>query len=63
MATTNSHAKPGNGSAFDHIDNLKFRTNEGVGVIADTLIGPMLLGASFDVKGAWRYYVAVGRLF
>jgi hypothetical protein len=34
-----------------------------LGTIADTLIGPMILGVSFDFSGAWRYYVGVGRLF
>jgi NTE family protein len=52
-----------NGSAFDDIDDARFRTNLSLGAIADTLAGPMLLGASLDFRGAWRYYVAVGRLF
>ena len=52
-----------NGSAFDDIDDAKFRTNVSLGVLADTLIGPMLLGGSFDFSGAWRYYIGVGRLF
>jgi hypothetical protein len=34
-----------------------------VGVIADTLVGPVLLGGSFDAGGAWRYYIGIGRLF
>jgi len=52
-----------NGSAFDDIDAAKLRTNVSLGVIGDTLIGPVLLGASFDFHGAWRYYIGVGRLF
>jgi len=32
-------------------------------VLADTLIGPVLLGASFDFHSAWRYYIGIGRLF
>jgi NTE family protein len=52
-----------NGSAFDDLDSADFRTNASVGAIADTLVGPMLLGGSLDFRGAWRYYVAVGRLF
>jgi NTE family protein len=52
-----------NGSAFDDVDSATFRTNLSVGAITDTLAGPMLLGGSLDFRGAWRYYVAVGRLF
>jgi NTE family protein len=52
-----------NGSAFDDIDDAKLRTNVSVGVLGDTLVGPVLLGGSFDFSGAWRYYIAIGRLF
>jgi NTE family protein len=52
-----------NGSAFDDIADATFRTNASVGVVADTILGPMLLGSSFDFSGAWRYYIGIGRLF
>jgi NTE family protein len=52
-----------NGSAFDDIDDATFRTNASVGVVTDTLVGPVLLGSSFDFSGAWRYYIGIGRLF
>jgi NTE family protein len=52
-----------NGSAFDAIDRAKFRTNVSVGILADTLVGPVLLASSFGVEGSWRYYVGIGRLF
>ena len=52
-----------NGSAFADIGTAKLRTNVSVGVMADTLVGPALLAASADFRGAWRYYVGVGRLF
>jgi NTE family protein len=52
-----------NGSAFNDIDDATFRSNLSLGAIADTLAGPLLLGGSLDFRGAWRYYVAVGRLF
>jgi NTE family protein len=52
-----------NGSAFDEIDEAKFRTNVSVGAVGDTLIGPVLLASSFDFNGAWRYYIGIGRLF
>ena len=52
-----------NGSAFDDIDQATFRTNMSVGAVADTILGPVLLGSSFDFDGAWRYYIGIGRLF
>jgi NTE family protein len=52
-----------NGAAFDDADTARFRTNISIGGLADTLVGPMLVGASFDFDGAWRYYLAIGRLF
>jgi NTE family protein len=52
-----------NGSAFDHLDTAKLRSNGSVGAILDTLIGPVLLGGSFSFSGDWRYYIGVGRLF
>jgi NTE family protein len=52
-----------NGSAFDDLDAAQLRTNVTIGALADTLVGPMLVGASFDFSGAWRYYLAIGRLF
>ncbi len=52
-----------NGSAFDDIGTAKLRTNVSVGVIADTLFGPTLVAASADFRGAWRYYIGIGRLF
>ena len=52
-----------NGSAFDDLSNATLRTNVSLGAIADTLVGPMLVGGSIDVRGGWRYYVGVGRLF
>jgi outer membrane protein assembly factor BamA len=51
------------GSAFDSWETAPVHTNLNVGTIADTLVGPTLLGASFDLRGGWRYYVGVGRLF
>jgi NTE family protein len=52
-----------NGAAFDDGDDADIRTNVSVGAIADTLIGPILFGASFDFGGQWRYYIGVGRVF
>ena len=51
------------GSAFNDIDTATWQTNVSTGVLADTIIGPALLAASIDVRGGWRYYIGVGRLF
>ena len=52
-----------NGSAFNAIDSASWQTNASTGVLADTIIGPALLAASLDLRGGWRYYIGVGRLF
>jgi NTE family protein len=51
------------GSAFNDIDSARLKTNVSVGAIADTLVGPVILGGSFALDGAWRYYIGIGRLF
>ena len=33
------------------------------GLVADTLIGPVLLGGTAGFDGRWAWYIAVGRLF
>jgi hypothetical protein len=48
---------------FDEVDDAKFRTNVCLGVIADTLVGPVVVGSCFGFNGAWRYYAGIGRLF
>ncbi len=53
-----------NGSAFNDWDTVDWRTNVGLGLVGDTLFGPVILGASIVVDdGEWRYYVGVGRVF
>jgi NTE family protein len=52
-----------NGSAFNSFDTARDRTNIGLGAIVDTLIGPLVAGASFSADGRWRYYISVGRVF
>ena len=52
-----------NGDAFDDFDKATFRTQPGLGVIMDTLIGPVLLGGTVGFDGRWATYIAVGRLF
>jgi NTE family protein len=52
-----------NGDAFDDWKKATFRTQAGVGLMADTLIGPVLLGGTVGFDGRWATYIAIGRLF
>jgi NTE family protein len=52
-----------NGDAFNDWDKATFRTQAGVGLVADTLIGPVLFGGTAGFDGRWAWYIAVGRLF
>jgi len=52
-----------NGDAFDEWSLAKWRTNGGVGVVMDTLVGPVVVAGSWGFDGRWRTYVAVGRAF
>jgi NTE family protein len=51
------------GSAFDSWSKIDPSTHVSVGLIADTLIGPIFGGASFGFDGATRFYIAIGQLF
>jgi NTE family protein len=52
-----------NGDAFDDWDRARLRTNGGVGLVMDTIVGPVVLAGSWGFDGRWRTYVGVGRLF
>jgi NTE family protein len=52
-----------NADAFDEWSLASWRTNSGVGVVMDTLIGPVILAGSWSFDGRWRTYIGVGRLF
>jgi len=52
-----------NGSVFDTHEKADFNSQLGLGVIADTLVGPILLGTSFGFDGGWRVTFGVGRVF
>ena len=52
-----------NGDAFNDWNDATFRTQAGVGLMADTLIGPVLVGGTVGFDGRWATYIAVGRLF
>ena len=51
------------GSAFNSWSDIGWSTHVSMGVIADTLIGPIFGGASFGFDGATRVYIAIGQLF
>jgi NTE family protein len=52
-----------NGDAFEQWSNARWRSNGGMGIVMDTLIGPLLVGGSWGFDGRWRTYLGVGRLF
>jgi NTE family protein len=52
-----------NGDAFDEWSLARWRTNGGVGVVMDTLFGPVIVAGSWGFDGRWRTYLAVGRTF
>ncbi len=52
-----------NGDAFDEWSRAAWRTNGSVGLVMDTLVGPVLAAASWGFDGRWRTYLGVGRMF
>jgi hypothetical protein len=52
-----------NGSAFNTHENADFHTQIGLGVMIDTLVGPVLAGAGIGLDGSWRTIFGVGRIF
>jgi NTE family protein len=52
-----------NADAFDDWNSAGFRTNASVGLIMDTLVGPVVLAGSAGFDGRWRTYFGVGRIF
>jgi NTE family protein len=52
-----------NGDAFDRWEAATWRSNVSGGLVMDTLIGPVMLGASAGFDGRWRTYLGIGRLF
>jgi NTE family protein len=51
------------GSAFNDWDTATVDTNASLGMIAETLLGPVFVGASVGSDGASRFYVGIGRIF
>ena len=52
-----------NGSAFNSGEPADFNTQAAVGIVADSLIGPLVAGTSVGLDGGWRAFIAIGRMF
>jgi NTE family protein len=53
----------GTGALFVRDTDTDVNTHLGLGMIADTLMGPVLLATSVGLDGGWRMFVGVGRVF
>jgi len=51
------------GDAFDTRHAATWRAQASAGLVADTLLGPLLLATSYGSGGDWRAYVSIGRMF
>ena len=51
------------GSAWDRGGDADLTVHGSVGIIADTLIGPVFAGMSAGIKGESRFYIGIGRIF
>jgi NTE family protein len=51
-----------NGAAFDTHENADFNTHLAVGIVLDTLIGPVMVASSTGLDGGWRTIFGVGRI-
>ena len=52
-----------NGAAFNTHENADINSQLGLGIVADTLVGPVLIGTSFGFDGGFRMLFGVGRIF
>ena len=52
-----------NGAVFDTHENADLNSQIGLGLLADTLVGPVLIGTSVGFDGGWRVIFGVGRIF
>ena len=52
-----------NGDAFDDFSAATWRMNVSGGIIADTLVGPVIVATSAGGDGRFRFYLGIGRLF
>jgi len=51
------------GSAFNDLDDANVASHVGLGLIGDTLIGPVFTSIGLGFDGAFRFYVGIGRIF
>jgi len=51
------------GSAFNDLDSADIRSSLSAGLIVETLLGPVVVGASVGDEGSAAFYFAIGRLF
>src|SRR5262249_26191422 len=52
-----------NGSVFNSHQDADFNSQIGVGVVTETLVGPIFLGTSAGLDGGWRVRFGIGRIF
>ena len=52
-----------NGDALEDWNRAGWRRNAGVGLVMDTLVGPVVLAGSWGFDQRWRTYLGVGRTF
>ena len=52
-----------NGAAYDRWAGKNVATHVSLGLIADTLVGPVFAGAGFGFDGAFRFYTGIGQVF
>jgi len=52
-----------NGDAFDQWEHASWRTNGGVGLVMDTIVGPVVLSGAWSFDGRWRTFLGIGRVF
>ena len=51
-----------NGSAFDTNEDADINSQASLGLVLDTLLGPVVAGTSFGFDGGFRLFVGVGRV-
>lgn len=51
------------GGAFSRFSSARYQTDLSAGVVAETLLGPVVVGGSFGESGRSSVYFAIGRLF
>ena len=52
-----------NGSVFNSDEDADWNTQIGAGFMFDTLVGPVIVGASAGLDGGWRTHFGIGRIF